>query len=185
MRESFYCRTCKRALNRYRTAGGLPVFLHAQGQTDHEPDPVLLEDLPDAIMICDFCSADGPAWYYDVSNEAVYTKRGGSPRVVGEGDHTGRYANRVRDVSTREARRWGTRGAEQVTEFYGERWAACDGCAVFIDAGDLWGLVGRVVDAMPAKARSGKKLIPLRGQVSGLYEEFLATVKTKQPIKKG
>jgi len=183
VKDSFYCRTCKRALNRYVSPSG-STYLHAEGQTDHESDPILLEDLPDAIMICDFCSADHPTWYYDVVEEAVYVKRGESPRVVSHDEvRTGRYAGRVRDVSSREARRWGTAGAEEVAEHYGERWSACDGCAAFIDVNDLWGLVGRVVAAMPAKATKGKKLIPLRGQIAGLYERFLATVKTKQAIK--
>lgn len=171
-----YCATCKRALSKL-SRGGVITYLHAasQGVVDHEPLPVPLSELSDAIMLCDFCSAPEPRWMVECEAPILHEQESG-PRVVSHQEvRVGRYAGRVRDTSAREARRWGTYGDASLHTNAGEKWTACDPCSQLVRAGDMWGLVARVVDAMPAKLSRGNKLAPLRARIAGMYEHIFAT----------
>jgi hypothetical protein len=170
-----YCKVCRRALMKF-SQGGVVTWTHQMqfDGPDHEPVPVPLSEIPDPEMFCDFCSAPNPPWTYAcIAPQMVNRQR--SPRMVTMGSHTGRYEKRLRDVSTREAKRWGTSGGANLNTNAGEIWAACDGCADLIDADDRYGLISRVVAAMPAKLSKGNKLAPLRGELAGMFEPFFAT----------
>ena len=183
--DSMYCATCKRGLMRHQTRTSGPVtYLHPlrDGQVDHEPLPIPLVDLPDAQIQCDFCPSFEPIWYYDCTAPKLVTHEL-SPRVVSDKEvHTGRYGRRLRNASSREAKRWGTRGDARLEQDMGGRWAACEGCAVFIDTDNMYGLISRVVAAMPAKLSKGNRLAPLRADLASLYETFFATKQSKIPI---
>lgn len=179
-----YCKVCKQALSKL-TRDGRVTWLHrGEHEPDHAPDPAPLAEVPDAQMFCDFCSTPNPTWFYDCE-APILVQREQSPRIVGEGQHTGRYDKRLREVSTREARRWGTSGTDGVTTNAGETWSACNDCASYIDADDMYGLISRVVAAMPAKRSAGKKLAPLRGELAGFYTGFFATKQSKVEIGGG
>jgi hypothetical protein len=170
-----YCKVCRRALSKL-SQGGVVSWEHAMqfGEPDHEPVPVPLSEIDDPEMFCDFCSAPNPPWMFACTAPEMVS-RTKSPRMVTEGQYTGRYESRVRDVSTREAKRWGTSGAGVLNTNAGEIWAACDGCADLIEADDIYGLISRVVAAMPAKLSKGNRLAPLRGELAGMWEPFFAT----------
>jgi hypothetical protein len=61
-------------------------------------------------------------------------------------------------------------------QMWGERWTACDGCAALIEQHDLYGLIRRVTDAMPAKYTRGKRLLRTRGELYATYTTVLATL---------
>jgi hypothetical protein len=163
-----YCRTCRRALNIQVSPAGKVTFRHSEelrGETvDHPADPVPLTELDNPVMVCDFCSRPDPAWCY-LTGDQTTEARVVTSRTVGVGDYQRRHhAARTRNVTT----------APGLTQQWGQRWSACEGCAVLIEAGDVYGLVGRVADAMPAKYRRGNRLARVRGELHGTFNNFLA-----------
>src|SRR5207248_1740489 len=60
------------------------------------------------------------------------------------------------------------------TQQWGQRWAACEGCAELIEASDLYGLISRVTDAMPAKYTRGNRLARVRGELHATFSNILA-----------
>jgi hypothetical protein len=182
-----YCKTCRRALNRYQSPSGQITYTHAGSEwkgavEDHRPVPVPLHEIDNPIMFCDFCSAANPTWSYLAgSEELVIDHRAAGPRVVSEHEqHVGRYANRIRTMSPRELERLGV-GRGVLASNYGRWWATCAGCAPFLDNGDVLGLVSRVTSAMPSKLTNGKKLIALRGRLIDLYEPLLPLFTLRMP----
>ena len=63
--------------------------------------------------------------------------------------------------------------APALTQQWGQRWAACEGCAELIEASDLYGLIGRVADAMPAKYTRGNRLARVRGELHTTFSNVL------------
>jgi hypothetical protein len=87
-------------------------------------------------------------------------------RVVAHGDYLTRHgAARTRRVTT----------APGITQNWGERWALCAACADLVDHGDVYGLVARVCDAMPAKYTRGQRLVRVRGELHATYTHLIAT----------
>ncbi|MDG4829981.1 hypothetical protein O7627_11795 [Solwaraspora sp. WMMD1047] len=165
----FYCRTCRRALNQHTSAGRL-TFHHAAemrgGTVDHPAVPVPLTELADPLIECDFCSAPDAAWIYLTADRATDVRKVTSVRV-NAADYRDRHrAARVHRVDT----------AHAFTQQWGQRWTACHGCATLIDQRDLYALISRVSDAMPAKMRRGNRLARLRGQLHSLYSDLFATL---------
>ncbi|WP_341718811.1 hypothetical protein QQG74_03275 [Micromonospora sp. FIMYZ51] len=169
--EPFYCRRCRRALNiRLNDLGMIVEYLHAAEQrgqrSDHRPEPAPVTEIPDPIIECDFCSAPDAAWIYRCANQVTDARRV-TARVVAVGDYQARYhAARVRRTDTEHA----------FTQAWGERWSACEGCAHLIEDRDLYGLIGRVADAMPAKLTRGKHLMRTRGQLHERYSDVFDTL---------
>ncbi len=165
-----YCRACRRALNTRTTESGHVSYRHAielRGQaSDHPADPVPLTELPDPVMECDFCSQPGPVWAY-VCDDQHTEIRVVTARVVGAADYQRRH---------RAARTLRTETAPGFTQAWGQRWSACDGCAALIEARDLYGLISRVTEAMPAKYTRGKHLVRVRGELHATYTNLFATL---------
>jgi hypothetical protein len=167
--ESLFCRRCRRAVNT-RTGPGGVTFLHAVevrgGTVDHRPDPVPVTEIDDPLIECDFCSELGAAWVYRCADRRTDLHRI-TARVVGAGDYRDRHrAARVRRTETEHV----------ITEAWGERWSACSGCADLIEARDIYGLIGRVVEAMPAKYTRGKRLVRVRGELHGTFSAVFDTL---------
>ncbi|WP_431937077.1 hypothetical protein [Micromonospora sp. RP3T] len=173
--EPPYCRRCRRGLNiRFNDLGFVVGYLHAAEQrghsSDHRPEPVPITEIPDPIIECDFCSAPDAAWIYRCANQVTDARRV-TAQVFAVGDYQSRHhAARVRRTETEHA----------FTQAWGERWTSCDGCASFIEARDLYGLIGRVADAMPAKLTRGKHLMRTRGQ---LHDRFSTVFDTLAPSR--
>ena len=72
------------------------------------------------------------------------------------------------------ARRTDTEHA--ITQAWGRRWSSCEACAALVQARDLYGLIGRVVDAMPARVTRGNRLVRVRGELHGLYAAVFDTL---------
>ncbi len=164
-----FCRTCRRALTTLTGPTGV-TFRHAiearGGTVDHRPDPVPLADITDPILECDFCSAPDAAWLYRCADQ-VTDVRVITARTVGAGDYQRRHhAARTRSVET----------AEAPLQVWGERWTACTECADLIEARDLYGLISRVADAMPAKLTRGRRLARIRGHLHANYSTLFATL---------
>lgn len=169
--ESLYCRRCRRALNiRYNNLGMVVEYLHAAEQrgqrSDHRPEPAPISEIPDPIIECDFCTAPDAAWIYRCANQVTDARRV-TARVVAVGDYQSRHhAARVRRTDTEHA----------FTQAWGERWSACQGCGDLIEARDLYGLIARVADALPAKLTRGKHLMRTRGQLHERYSDVFDTL---------
>jgi hypothetical protein len=166
--ESLYCRTCRRALNVEVSPAGSVSLRHSEelrGETvDHPADPVPLTALDNPLMVCDFCCRPDPAWCYETGDQTTES-RVVTSRTVGVGDYRRRHgAARARNVTTGPGR----------TQQWGQRWSACQGCAELIEARDVYGLVGRVADAMPAKYTRGNRLARVRGELHGTFSNVLA-----------
>jgi hypothetical protein len=165
-----YCRTCRAALNTRTAPGGPVTYLHAAevrgGASDHLADPVALAELANPVMRCDFCSTDNPQWVYvgadQRTNVDIVTGR-----VVGAGDYRNRH---------QAARVLRTETAPGITQAWGTRWATCAECAPFLDSRDVYGLIGRVVAAMPAKYTRGSRLVRVRAQLHATYSGLLANL---------
>jgi hypothetical protein len=159
------------ALN-LRTPGpsGPVTYLHSaqlRGQpVDHPPDPVRLSELGVAArMVCDACSTPAPSYVY-LFGEQTTTVDPVVARVVGHGDYLSRHgAARTRRVTT----------APGVTQSWGQRWALCSPCAQLVDQRDVYGLVARVCEAMPAKYTRGHRLVRVRGELHATYTHLIAT----------
>lgn len=169
--ESRYCRRCRRALNvRFNNLGMIVEYLHAAEQrgqpSDHRPEPVPITEILDPIIECDFCSAPEAAWIYRCANQITDARRV-TAQVIAVGDYQSQHhAARVRRTDTEHA----------FTQAWGECWSACDGCADFVEARDLYGLIGRVVEALPAKLTRGKHLMRTRGQLHERYSGVFDTL---------
>ncbi len=167
---SIYCRRCRRALNTRTSALGEVTFHHAaelRGQAcDHQPDPVPLAELPDAVMVCDFCNAPNPQWTY-VCGDQITESRMVTTRVVDLGEYRDRHAAaRTRRADT----------VPGIAQSWGQRWAACEECASFLDRRDLYGLISRVTDTLPAKLTRGKRLVTTRGRLHAAFSAVLDTL---------
>ncbi|GAB3160759.1 hypothetical protein GCM10027290_67170 [Micromonospora sonneratiae] len=169
--EPFYCRRCRRGLNiRYNDLGLIVGYLHAAEQrgqqSDHRPEPAPITEILDPIIECDFCSAPEATWIYQCANQVTDARRV-TAQVVSVNDYQSQHhAARVRRTDTEYA----------LTQVWGERWTACQGCADLIEARDLYGLIGRVADAMPAKLTRGKRLMRTRGHLHDRYSAVFDTL---------
>lgn len=169
--RSPYCRTCRRALNLYTPPDaqeGPVMLLHAieaRGDVvDHRPDPVPLCELADPIIDCDFCSGQATRVYLfpDLETHVDQVTR----RYVRRADYQLRH---------RAARTVRTETTPGITNRWGRRWTSCDDCAAYVDAGDKWGLITRVVEAMPRNRTRGKRMQQMRGRLEGFYSGLFAT----------
>ncbi|WP_435209068.1 hypothetical protein [Micromonospora sp. bgisy143] len=167
--ESPYCRRCRRGVSIRINGLGVVTYQHANNRGDngdHDPEPVAVTEIPDPIIECDFCSAPDAAWIYRCANQLSEHRRV-TARVISVSDYRSRHAAaRVRRTDTEHA----------VTQAWGERWPACHGCADLIEARDLYGLIRRVVDALPAKLTRGKHLVRVRGELQATYSEVFDTL---------
>lgn len=173
-----YCRACKTALATFTEgATGNRTYLHELQPPDgHEPDPVALAELPDALMRCDFCGATEVRWVYPTAN-VTRTPRVITSQTVGASDYRDRHgAARVRSVQT----------AKGITSNLGSDWAACNPCADTIEARDLMGLMQRAVDGLPRKATNNpRRLAAIRGQMRAVYEPLLETLGERTAVPPG
>jgi hypothetical protein len=166
-----YCRTCRQALNVFFHKGtGVVEYLHTVelrgGTADHPAAPAPLTEIDQPVMECDFCSRPEAVWAY-VCAEQDTQRRVVTSRVVDARDYRDRHhAARARHVQT----------AEAPTHAWGQRWTSCAGCAELIEARDLYGLISRVTDTLPAKYTRGKNLARTRAQLHATYSTFLATL---------
>ncbi|MGH3680098.1 MAG: hypothetical protein ACRDT2_07585 [Natronosporangium sp.] len=162
-----YCATCHRALTVLTTPTGVVTFRHGLARkADHRPVPVPLGSLAAPVIACDFCSADGATRVYRCAARQTRL-RPVVRRTVAHDDYLRRH---------RAARTLRAETGPPVTSVADARWAACDGCASLIDQRDLYALVARVVDALPAKLRRGKRLAEVRGRFHDLYTDLFATL---------
>jgi hypothetical protein len=167
--EVLFCRRCRRAVNTHTGPGGA-TYLHAVevrgGTVDHRPDPAPVTEVEDPLIECDFCSAPDAAWIYRCADQRTDLHRV-TARLVGAHDYRDRHrAARVRRTETEHA----------LTQAWGQRWSACEGCAALIEARDLYGLMSRVIQAMPAKLTRGKRLMRVRGELHGTYSTVFDTL---------
>ncbi|GAA1025833.1 hypothetical protein GCM10009557_01320 [Virgisporangium ochraceum] len=164
-----FCRTCRRPLNTRARAGRIE-YLHAEqlrgGAAGHPAEPVTAAEIGTVVLVCDFCSAADPVWIYTGADQETDI-RVVTSEVVDFGDYQRRHraARTVRaDTEMGPLQQWG------------ERWTACDGCAAYLDARNLYGLIGRVVDRMAAKYRRGSRLARTRADLHALYSPLFATL---------
>lgn len=167
--EVLYCRRCRRAVNT-RTGPGGVRYLHAiearGGTVDHGPDPVMVTEIADPLIECDFCCAPDAVWIYRCADQRTDVRKV-TARVVDARDYRERHhAARARRIETEHA----------LTQAWGERWSACEPCAELIEARDLYGLIRRVVDAMPAKLTRGRRLVQVRGELHHMYSIVFDTL---------
>jgi hypothetical protein len=166
-----YCRTCRYPLIVRSTLDGGQVvgYVHKQQQrgeaVDHEPDPVPMDQVSEPIQECDFCVVESVSWVYRTGQYRT-THNHTTARYTTVGEHRDRGpAARITRVETRKGD----------DTNWGERWAACDSCAGFIEAHDIPGLVTYVVERLPRKfTNTMKKLTFARGQLYETYENFFA-----------
>ncbi|WFE27636.1 hypothetical protein O7623_00025 [Solwaraspora sp. WMMD791] len=169
--EPLYCRRCRRGVNvRFNPHGVIVEYLHAAEQrgerSDHKAEPVPVTEIPDPIIECDFCSAPDATWIYQCANQLTDVRRV-TAQVVAVSDYRNRHhAARVRRTGTEHA----------LTQAWGERWSACDGCADLIETRDIYGLIQRVTDAMPAKMVRGKHLARTRALLHDTYSTVFDTL---------
>jgi hypothetical protein len=163
-----YCRTCRRALNVAASPAGKVTYRHSEelrGEpVDHPADPAPLTELDNPVMECDFCSRPDPAWCY-LTGDQITESRVITSRTVGTRDYQRRH---------RAARTLGVTTAPALTQLWGQRWTSCEGCAELIEAGDLYGLISRVTDAMPAKYTRGNRLARVRGELHATFSNVFA-----------
>lgn len=167
--EVLYCRRCRRAVNT-RTGPAGVTYLHAVevrgGAVDHRADPAPVTEIDEPLIECDFCSTPQAAWIYRCADQRTNIRKI-TTRVVGAHDYRARHhAARVRRTETEPA----------ISQAWGEHWSACAGCAELIEDRDLYGLIRRVVEAMPAKMTRGNRLVRVRGQLHGLYSTVFDTL---------
>lgn len=164
-----YCRTCRRALSTHTRLGEI-TYHHAaelRGEPcDHTPDPVPLAEVPDPVMVCDYCSDPHPVWIY-LCGDQVTEFRAVTGQAVDLGDYRKRHgAARVLRTDT----------APGLASAWGQRWTACQACATCIEDRDLYGLIGRVTEVMPAKLTRGKRLVVTRGRLHGTFSAVFDTL---------
>lgn len=165
----YYCRTCRRALNRL-TSSGIVRWVHATElrgeQVDHPAAPVRLTDLADPLIECDFCSHGTPTTVYLCADRHTHVDRV-TKRVVGLSDYRRRHhAARTRRVETEPG----------ITQAWGQRWSACDQCAALVEQRDLYRLIRRVTDHMPPKFTRRNRLATTRAHLLAHYSDMLDTL---------
>ncbi len=170
--EVRFCRTCGEVLNvLQRAAGGPKQYLHSGQRPNrrygHPTEAVRLEDLDRPPVIrCDFCSTATAAWVYRCDDQTTHRKEI-LRQDVAQRDYASRHgAARVRRTVTEH----------RETHTIGERWSACDDCAVVIEDRDLLALISRGIDGLPGTF-TGKRLIRMRGELDGLYGHVFDTLK--------
>jgi hypothetical protein len=167
-----FCRACGEVLNVLQHGTGGPrEYLHS-GQRPgrpyaHRAEAVRLEDLGRAPVIrCDICTTGVGAWVYLSDDQQAY-QNAILRQDVGQRDYASRHgAARARRTITERRQ----------TQNIGDRWSACIDCATLIEARDLLALISRGIDGQTRRF-SGKLLIRMRGELHGLYEYFLDTLK--------
>lgn len=175
--EPTYCATCRSALHVMVGQTGVR-YLHKRdlsgdrGTINHEPQPVLLSELPNPEMECDFCSAPSPTYLYR-TDEYSASHFVPEERIVGLAEH------RDKSYAAHSIREEGYR----ITSTTDTGWTACVDCAALVDDRDLNGLVQRVTEAMPAKLTRGKKLIAVRGRLFEMYGHLFETLKSKSTLQ--
>jgi hypothetical protein len=167
--ETRYCRRCRRAVITRTGTGGVS-YLHSVevrgGSVDHRPHPVPVTEIPDPLIECDFCSAPEAMWIYRCADQRTDIRMV-TARVIDARDYRHRHhAARSRRTDTEHA----------LTQALGERWSACAGCAELVEARDLYGLIWRVVEGMPAKLVRGKRLVRVRGELHDTYGTLFDTL---------
>lgn len=171
--DPMYCDVCKTALARYTASDGRVAGyqhqseLRGHGPAGHEPVVVPLATMTDAVMECDFCSRERAAWMYRTVEQIDQPRR-----VVSETVALGDYQTRHRAARVTGRRTEDAGGPVH----WGERWSACVDCAAYIDKRDLYGLVGRVTEALPSKLTRGNRLVEVRGRLITTYEPLLANL---------
>jgi hypothetical protein len=166
---SYYCRSCRRALNRLAT-GEIVRWAHASElrgeRVDHPASPVRLTELADPLIECDFCSQGTPTTVFVCADRHTQVDLV-TKRVVGLSDYQRRHrAARTRRVETEPG----------ITQAWGQRWSACDPCAALIEQRDLYGLINRVTDHVPPKFTRRNRLAVTRAHLHGLYGEMFDTL---------
>lgn len=113
----------------------LGEWIHDPRITDHAPQPVPREEVPDVRQICDFCATmDEPTWLYFTWDE-IDTELIGL--VPGEATETRITDEWMLKHFTREA-------AFALRSLSDAGWAACEQCAQVIDRGAFGRLVTHV-----------------------------------------
>ncbi|MGY0234074.1 DUF4314 domain-containing protein [Longispora urticae] len=166
--ESWFCRTCRHPLI-HRIQGGRAQLVHHSelrgGSEGHDPDPVTLADLPEAIRLCDFCALPEVAWAYRCA-ERITDNRRIVAQYVDQSDFLDRdRAARVRRTET-------TSGAINVQS---ATWLACQGCAEAIERGAVEELISRHTDRLPTKQLKGRRLVLVRAILRQDFDHVLAT----------
>ena len=123
-------------------------------------------DFPSATLSSLTAAAPDAAWIYRCADHRTDLHRV-TARVVGARDYRDRH---------HAARALRTETEHMLTEAWGERWTACSGCAELIEARDIYGLIGRVVEAMPAKYTRGNRLVRVRGDLHSRYSTVFDTL---------
>lgn len=159
------CGTCHKPLSKWREHASAPVVWRHGHRTlapdGHAPQPMPPDD--SMVMVCDFCSVHRPVWLY---RTAVPT---GAVKVEVE--------PKGREEVMQFAREWGqvvqpgqvTSGTEHI---YDENWAACEGCAPFIDRRDINRLISHVKATVSAAGHRPQT----RDWLASQWREFFATV---------
>lgn len=173
--KSMYCQVCQFACDHLRPDVGPSRYVHTEAVllhhrrlrvVDHEPVPVPIETLAAPIQLCDF-DIEIPAVFIYVSGDRVTVDKRVTARYVSAGDH------QRQNVAARTLR---VETEKMMTSNWGTRWAACEGCAALIEAGDILGLLRRSVDRLPAKhTNTQKKLIGVRSRINEQFEDFFST----------
>ena len=159
------CATCKRLLAWWRSATGPLEWRHGRrllAADGHMPVPVAPDDT--VITVCDFCSVNRPAWVYFTS-----APTGSIERTI--------------EAKGREERHRFARDWEQIVQpgqiagtfdsRYDEGWAACDGCARFIEKRDI----NRLISHVKATVRTALGVrSQTRDSLAVQWKEFFATV---------
>ncbi len=176
---AIYCRTCRFAtqVGQNPITGGMEVshpgsvLEHHRrlGIDPHVADPVKIEEIDDPIVLCDFDSAIPAVFIYATNDTYVEHLRA----VVSETRSAGDYRNQHDAARVRSTKTVSAGGHDN-----GSRWTACVECAELVEARDLLGLVGRVVESLPRKVtNTTKKLLTARGVLLTQYEEFFADLR--------
>jgi hypothetical protein len=162
----WYCRTCKRALNRFESGDGRVSYLHISllPAEPHTIDPAPAHEVDGVVMVCDFCSTAEPAYVYTTTD-------------VHRAEHVAAYQSV--DVATLRDKGWAAPRTNvgrsgEYTQSMGERWTACAVCADLIDSRDLMGLVWRATESLPSRYRTPKRLPEVRANIHAAHAAVLA-----------
>lgn len=170
--DAKYCLACGLALERV-TSRGFVQYAHGAQMlgriTDHAAVAIPLSEHPNPIIKCDFCSEPHAQWAY-VRDSQTTVLRAITKEVVSQRDYRDRHwaARKLRTET----------GGPGTSINSGERWAACEHCAKFIEERDIYGLISHVLSGMPAKYNRGRLLIETRGK---LLDNFSAMFTSLRP----